>query len=62
MEMLIESPKKRLQMGAAALKLVEENRGAVQLTMELIENALNNTELNDAMKRRRYIDKVKGKI
>jgi 3-deoxy-D-manno-octulosonic-acid transferase len=61
MERLIESPKMRQKMGAAALKLVEENRGAVQLTMELIENALNNTELNEAMKRRRYIDKVNGK-
>jgi 3-deoxy-D-manno-octulosonic-acid transferase len=59
MQSLIENPEVREQMGKAAFELVQKNRGAVQLTMKLIENALNQSPLSDELKRRRYIDKVK---
>jgi len=55
MEQLIENPATRTSMGAAAYKLVEENRGAVALTMELIANALKNIPLNEKMQARNYV-------
>jgi len=55
MEQLIENPSTRTSMGAAAYKLVEENRGAVALTMELIANALKNIPLNEKMQARNYV-------
>lgn len=54
MEELIENPQTRHDMGLAAQKLVEENRGAVALTMELIANALQNTPLDKDMQARKY--------
>lgn len=55
MQQLIEQPEKRKAMGSAAYQLVGENRGAVALTMELIENVLKKTPLNEAMQGRNYI-------
>jgi len=54
MEELIQSPELRKKMGRAASKLVEENRGAVTLTMKLIANAMKNTPLDQGMQNRRY--------
>lgn len=55
MEELIENPSTRKKMGSAAYKLVEENRGAVALTMELIANALKDMPLNEKMQARNYV-------
>ncbi|HHL31025.1 MAG TPA: 3-deoxy-D-manno-octulosonic acid transferase, partial [Oceanospirillales bacterium] len=55
MEELIENPKTRETMGNAALKLVQENRGAVALTMKLIANALKDEPLNKDMRSRKYV-------
>lgn len=41
-------------MGDAAYKLVQENRGAVALTMELVANALKNKHLNEELQVRKY--------
>ncbi len=55
MEELIQNPQQRKKMGLAALKLVEENRGAVALTMKLIANAMENIPLDQDMQKRRYV-------
>jgi len=55
MEELIENASTRKIMGSAGLKLVEENRGAVALTMELIANAMQDVPLNKDMQARKYI-------
>ena len=55
MEKLIASPQTRKKMGKAALKLVEENRGAVSLTMKLIANAMQNSPLDHDMQARKYV-------
>jgi len=55
MEELIEHPNTRKKMGCAAAKLVEENRGAVALTMKLIANAMEGKELDAGMQARKYI-------
>jgi 3-deoxy-D-manno-octulosonic-acid transferase len=55
MEELIENPKTRETMGNAALKLVQENRGAVALTMKLIANTLQDKPLNKDMRGRKYV-------
>lgn len=55
MEELIKSPKIRKKMGNAAFKLVEENRGAVALTMKLIANAMHNEFLDEGMQARKYV-------
>lgn len=55
MEELIASPEKRKTMGRAAFKLVEENRGAVSLTMKLIANALKDEPLDQGMQDRNYV-------
>ncbi len=54
MEELIQNPQQRKKMGRAAFKLVEENRGAVALTMKLIANAMENAPLDQDMQNRRY--------
>lgn len=56
MQELIEKPATCKLMGEAAFKLVQQNRGAVDLTMELIANALLDKPLNQDMLNRRYID------
>jgi len=61
MQELIENPETRKSMGSAAYKLVEENRGAVALTMELIANVLQDTPLNDSMQARNYVIPDKDK-
>jgi 3-deoxy-D-manno-octulosonic-acid transferase len=55
MQELIEHPKTREKMGDAALKLVQENRGAVALTMKLIANAMHQEPLDDNMQSRNYV-------
>ena len=55
MEELIENPETCKRMGSAAFKLVEENRGAVKLTMKLIANAMENTPLDEDMQKRKYV-------
>ncbi len=55
MEELIQNPQQRKKMGCAAFKLVEENRGAVALTMKLIANAMENIPLDQDMQNRRYV-------
>ncbi len=59
MQKLIENPALRKKMGNAAFKLVEENRGAVELTMKLIANALRNRPLDRQMQALKYIDAIK---
>ena len=54
MEKLIGNAKERKKMGDAAYKLVQENRGAVALTMELVANALKNKHLNEELQVRKY--------
>jgi len=51
---LIESPEQCRRMGEAAYRMVEENRGAVDLTMKLIANAVDGTPLPEAFKQRRF--------
>ncbi len=58
MEKLIESAKLRKKMGNAAFKLVEENRGAVALTMKLIANALQREPLDKQMQALKYIANI----
>ncbi len=55
MEELIQNPQQRKRMGLAAFKLVEENRGAVALTMKLIANAMQDIPLDEDMQNRRYV-------
>ena len=55
MEELIKKPQQRKKMGLAAFKLVEENRGAVALTMKLIANAMEDAPLDQDMQNRRYV-------
>ncbi|MCF6288408.1 MAG: lipid IV(A) 3-deoxy-D-manno-octulosonic acid transferase [Proteobacteria bacterium] len=55
MEELIQNPQTRTNMGEAAYKLVEENRGAVALTMKLIANALSEESLDQNMQSRKYV-------
>ncbi|VAW42708.1 3-deoxy-D-manno-octulosonic acid transferase, partial [hydrothermal vent metagenome] len=55
MEELIKNPLTRMVMGNAAFKLVEQNRGAVALTMKLIGNAMQQIPLDSDMQARRYI-------
>ena len=55
MQELIEKPATCKSMGEAAFKLVEQNRGAVDLTMKLIANALLDEPLNQDMLNRKYI-------
>lgn len=54
MQELIENPKTRTTMGNAAYKLVQENRGAVALTMKLIANAMHDEALDLDMQSRNY--------
>jgi 3-deoxy-D-manno-octulosonic-acid transferase len=55
MQELIENPKTRKTMGNAASKLVQENRGAVALTMKLIANAMNDEPLDPDMQARKHV-------
>ena len=55
MEELIGNPKTRKTMGNAAYNLVQENRGAVALTMKLIANAMHDEPLDLNMQSRNYI-------
>jgi 3-deoxy-D-manno-octulosonic-acid transferase len=55
MQELIENPQTRKNMGNAAAKLVQENRGAVALTMKLIANAMNNEPLDPDMQARKHV-------
>jgi 3-deoxy-D-manno-octulosonic-acid transferase len=55
MQELIENPQTRKSMGNAAAKLVQENRGAVALTMKLIANAMNNEPLDSDMQARKHV-------
>lgn len=61
MEALIKNPEMRKNMGDAAYNLVEENRGAVELTMKLIANVLLKTPLNKDMQARKYVIPDSGK-
>lgn len=54
MKDLIENPETRKKMGDAAYQLVQENRGAVNLTMDLVANALDEKKLSDEMEARKY--------
>ncbi len=54
MEDLINNPDKRLHMGQAAKGLVDRNRGAVNLTMQLIANAIEDTPLTDELVNKQY--------
>ncbi len=54
MRALLDSPQKRRQMGQAAYRMVQENRGAVDLTMKLIANAVNHEPLPPELTQRQY--------
>jgi 3-deoxy-D-manno-octulosonic-acid transferase len=59
MQELIENPQTRTTMGNAASKLVQENRGAVALTMKLIAKAMHDEPLDSDMQSRNYIIPIK---
>ncbi|MCX7553249.1 lipid IV(A) 3-deoxy-D-manno-octulosonic acid transferase [Marinicella sp. S1101] len=54
MEYLIENQEARIKMGQAAYELVKRNRGAVQLTMNLIESAMEQKPLNTQLKAKHF--------
>jgi len=52
---LIHNPERRRKMGEAAYRMVQENRGAVDLTMKLIANAVDNKPLPESLKKRQFL-------
>jgi 3-deoxy-D-manno-octulosonic-acid transferase len=54
MDALIEDKALRQKMGQAGKKLVQKHRGAVHLTMDLIESFMNEKPLYDAIKSKHY--------
>ncbi len=51
---LIKNPDQRRDMGEAAYRMVQEHRGAVDLTMQLIVNACEGKPLSEALESKRY--------